>query len=323
MCLSPFPQPFVKHQERPLMRRIGRFPSESQACKFEAYLLTLGIRGLVEEDAASWTIWVHDEDHVEQAKHSFTAFTQAPDDACYSDVLQKATVLRKESEKEARKSFVDVRRQWQWPLMTRCPVVMAMIGISVLLAILFEIREENATLRNTLSIAPYRIDGKFMKWNGLQKVRDGQVWRLVTPIFMHAALNISRLGFLHILFNMLWLRDLGSAIELRRGSFRFVLLVLAIAIPSNLAQYSVSGPAFLGMSGIVFGLFGYVWMKSRFEPVSGFYMPPNLVVLMIGWFLVCAMGVVGNIANMAHGAGLAVGAFLGFAPTFWRNMLKH
>ena len=45
----------------------------------------------------------------------------------------------------------------------------------------------------------------------------------MTPIFLH-------FGILHILFNMLWLRDLGSAVEFRRRSLRFVLIVLSIGL---------------------------------------------------------------------------------------------
>ncbi len=39
------------------------------------------------------------------------------------------------------------------------------------------------------------------------------------------------------------------------------------------------------MSGVLYGLFGYVWMKSRYEPSSGFYVTPNTVMWMVGWFL--------------------------------------
>ena len=40
----------------------------------------------------------------------------------------------------------------------------------------------------------------------LYEVSRGQLWRLLTPVFLH-------LSIMHILFNMLWFKDLGYLIE--------------------------------------------------------------------------------------------------------------
>jgi GlpG protein len=102
-------------------------------------------------------------------------------------------------------------------------------------------------------------------------------------------------------------------------------MVLAIAVISNLGQYYTnrsidnSGPFFGGMSGVVYGLFGYVWMKSRYDPGAGFYMHPNLVFWMLVFFIVCLAGFIPNVANAAHGFGLAVGIVLGYAPIALRR----
>ena len=192
---------------------------------------------------------------------------------------------------------------------SRCPVTFGMIIVSVIAAFATQLGNKHEPVMSQLSIASYGVDGQ---WQGLSDIRSGQVWRLVTPIFLH-------FGLLHIIFNMMWLRDLGSIIEVRRGTLRFVFIVLAIAVVSNFAQFWMKGPHFGGMSGVVFGLFGYIWMKSRFEPESGFSMHPNIVFLMIAWFLLCTTGVAGAIANYAHGVGLAVGMALGYGPSLWRR----
>jgi GlpG protein len=139
-------------------------------------------------------------------------------------------------------------------------------------------------------------------------VRSGQVWRLVTPAIMHG-------GFIHILFNMWWLKDLGSAVEHRQSTRFLIAFFLITAIASNVLQYVLSGPRFVGMSGVVYALFGYVWIRGRFDPSSGYGMTQTTIVIMIGFFILCWTGLVGPIANWAHTGGLVAGAVWGFVAS--------
>jgi GlpG protein len=84
---------------------------------------------------------------------------------------------------------------------------------------------------------------------------------------------------------------------------------------------------FGGMSGVVYGLFGYLWMKSRFEPQLQMFMPPSTVVILVAWLVLGWTGalnqlVVGAIANWEHTIGLAVGVVVGYAPIMWRQLLR-
>lgn len=142
---------------------------------------------------------------------------------------------------------------------------------------------------------------------GLQEILQGQWWRLITPMFLH-------FGLLHIVFNMLWLWDLGGAIELRRSSWLLAGLVLFSSVSSNLAQYAWSGPAFGGMSGVVYALLGYVWVQGRFYPHGGIGLPRPIAVMMLVWYVLCWTGLIGPVANMAHTAGLLAGLLAGFIP---------
>jgi membrane associated rhomboid family serine protease len=137
-------------------------------------------------------------------------------------------------------------------------------------------------------------------------ILSGEVWRLVTPMFLH-------LSFLHIVFNMMWLWDLGRLVELVKGSIFLLLLVLVTGAASNVAQYAITqSPGFGGMSGVVYALLGYVWMQGKHNPRFGFEMHKATVIMMLVWYVLCWTGLVGPIANWAHTGGLLLGVAWGY-----------
>ena len=112
---------------------------------------------------------------------------------------------------------------------------------------------------------------------------------------------------------MMWLWDLGRALELLRGRAFYVCFVVVTGAAANLAQYAITGqPLFGGMSGVVYALLGYFWMQGRFNPRMGFTLHQSTVIMMIAWFVLCWAGVLGPIANWAHSVGLALGVAWGF-----------
>ena len=117
---------------------------------------------------------------------------------------------------------------------------------------------------------------------------------------------------------MLWLYDLGSMIEGREGTTRMASLVLVTAALSNLGQYYATNPFFGGMSGVVYGLLGYVWMKGKFDPASGLYLHPQTVTMMLIWFFLCWTPFIPHVANICHGVGLLVGLTWGFLTSYPR-----
>ncbi len=145
---------------------------------------------------------------------------------------------------------------------------------------------------------------------------EHQYWRIFSPSFLH-------FGWLHLVFNCLWLWELGGKIERSFGSLVLLAHFFFIAAISNLAQYLWTGPSlFGGMSGVVYGLLGFCWLESRINPVSSLRLPPVLIWFMLGWLFVCMTGLVeavgfGAIANSAHVGGLLSGAFLGVVTGFW------
>jgi GlpG protein len=177
------------------------------------------------------------------------------------------------------------------------PLTLILIAISVVIALV------SSFGRNTQMLLPFFISEYI--GGGLREVFQGQVWRLITPIFIH-------FGVIHILFNMLWMFDLGGVIERMQGSRRLGVLVGITGVAGNVAQYWWSGPDFGGMSGVIYGLLGYVWIQGRFNPRAGLILHQQIAIMMLAWFVLCWTGVIGSVANMAHTMGLVSGLILGW-----------
>jgi rhomboid protease GlpG len=146
----------------------------------------------------------------------------------------------------------------------------------------------------------------------LDSVRHGQLWRLFTPMLLH-------FGVLHLAFNMWWLYSLGGILERRSGTLFLLLLVLTSQVVSALAQYYWGGPLFGGMSGVIYALFGYVWIRGKTDPRFGLEIPQQTVLIMLAWLVLCMTGALGAIANAAHLSGLIVGVTWAAIPRGWHN----
>lgn len=136
---------------------------------------------------------------------------------------------------------------------------------------------------------------------GFESILSGQIWRLITPIFIH-------FGVAHLLFNMMATWDLGRVIEANKGPLFYIIFILVSGVTSNIVQYLFTGsPFFGGMSGVLYGLFGYIWIQGRYNPRFGLVLNQNVVVMMLGWYVLCWTGLLGPVANWAHTAGLLTG----------------
>lgn len=135
----------------------------------------------------------------------------------------------------------------------------------------------------------------------------GELWRLLTPIFLH-------FGIFHFLFNSLWMWDLGRRLEILQGRWGFLLFVVATGVVSNITQYWWSGASnFGGMSGVVYALVGFIAVRQRLNPHPLVAVSPALIGFMLFWLVLCMTGVVdyfiaGSVANAAHLGGLVAGA---------------
>lgn len=292
------------------MRNIGQLATEPDARKLGDFLYLRGIRNEVEpEPDGRWAVWIIEDDQVAEAGQvleRFRANSTAPE---FQVDTRKSAALRKE---EIEKLEEAARRQWgrerifpQQIVVTLGLVSVGLILVSIAIYLVTGMGENRAVMAPLL-ISEQPGSGRFLppgRW--LPEAMRGEIWRLFTPALLHSS-------FLHLLFNMLWLKDLGSLIETRVSSLYLLGLVVGTAIGSNLVQYWWDGPGFGGMSGVVYGLFGFIWMRGKFDPASGLFLDKQTVILMLVWFFVCLFEFIPRVANGAHLGGLVIGALWGF-----------
>jgi GlpG protein len=162
-----------------------------------------------------------------------------------------------------------------------------------------------------LTFQDFALRGDYVYFKPLaESLQQGQVWRLFTPMLIH-------FGILHLAMNGLWYWELGRRIELRQGRWYLLGLTLLFSGFSNVIQYLFSGPSlFGGLSGVLYGLLGHIWLFQWLAPTPAYRMPRGVLVMMLIWLLLCLSGLVsllgfGDIANGAHVGGLLVGCCSG------------
>jgi GlpG protein len=294
------------------MRQIGNIHNESQARLFSNYLYAKGINNEVETEApGKWVLWVHDEDHLNQATEMWERFLKNPTAVEYRDEARKASRMR-EAEEKSQKDYARRIRDGSQVFPRISPygvgfVTLILIALCGYVAVKTNLGREEVITRHFWIASPEKSPAFY---GYLFEVRHGEFWRLLSPILLHGSPA-------HLICNLLWLFQLGSLLEDRRGSAFFICHVVIVGMMSNLAQYFLHGPRFGGMSGVVYGLFGYLWIRGKFDPASGMAQDQQTVLLALIWFVVCFTGWVGPIANTAHATGLIIGMAWGYLAAKW------
>ncbi|NND69688.1 MAG: rhomboid family intramembrane serine protease [Halioglobus sp.] len=208
---------------------------------------------------------------------------------------------------------IELRRRARTPaagdigstLPLRAPVTLALIALSILgfLLVLLPMTRELVTL---FAILPAHVAADPRVVGGV----GGEYWRLVTPVFLH-------FGWLHIVFNCLWLWYFGQRVEAVIGAFNMFMLVVVIALVSNITQAQFTGSGIAGgMSGVVYGVLGFAWAAPLLQPAWRIQPAAAVMLFLVLWLVAGFLGLVeaagfGQIGNAAHLSGLVCGLLLG------------
>jgi GlpG protein len=174
-----------------------------------------------------------------------------------------------------------------------------------------------APVLNALLFFPVDATGRAFMYVSISEVfASGELWRVVTPIFIH-------FGYLHIVFNGLWVWVFGEKIEHECGSLTMATAVFITGLAGNILQAWVIEPSFFGgLSGSVYGLLGFIWIWQLRVPKSSLRLPNAMIVVMIAFLVLGYTGILnvfssGKVANAAHLGGLLAGMGLGGILSQW------
>ncbi|MGH3354824.1 MAG: rhomboid family intramembrane serine protease [Nocardioidaceae bacterium] len=192
-------------------------------------------------------------------------------------------------------------------------VTLILIGINAAAFLLIQITGGRAS---QLVLETALINGQLPSSFGPlgQGVADGELWRLVTSMFVHVDL-------LHLFFNMFALWIFGPGLERLLGWGRFLALYLLSGLTGSVAVYWLSGAATLtyGASGAVFGLLGAALVMSVRRGYDVSWLLGLLGINLVFTFLVPNISWQGHLGGLL--GGLALGAALAWAPRRLRTPL--
>lgn len=294
------------------MRPIGKLFSEWQARVFGDYLVANKIRNEIEPDDGAWMVWIHDDERLPEAKTRLEKFLASPEATEFREAGEGAKKVRAAEAEDLANYRERLRtRRSLFPKFGGYGVGVLTYGLiigCVLVAIFSELGNNLEWVRKLVLADPDRADGAF-----LPEVRAGEYWRLLSPIFLH-------FGPMHLIFNLMWLFQLGCMIEARRGVATLVALVVVTGTLPLVAQYGMNlltHPGYVGgMSGVIYGLAGFAWMRGKNDPASGIGLDRQSWTIMLIWLVLCMTGAVGRIANTAHLAGLLIGVSWGWVSAY-------
>jgi len=136
-------------------------------------------------------------------------------------------------------------------------------------------------------------------------------WRLLTACLLHGS-------WLHLAFNVYWTFRFGAIVEPIFGIAATLGIYILFGATSMGAEWAFLGKP-IGLSGVVYGLFGLLWALDRYHPNYAGVMNQGTTQLFVVWFFFCIVATYTgmlSIANIAHGVGAVVGGLLGLSFAF-------
>ena len=262
-----------------------RFPIDRDMSEINAFLSSQNIAHIFTEEGAEQVLWMSDQSQV----------------AFVDDFLDK--YFRGEIQMRRTAKLDVLKRPDLLEFAAAAPVTTILLLLGFIGYIIGDVVQSSEIFKH-LAYLPISY-----------LLKNFEFWRLITPVFVHFSIA-------HFVLNAIWLFILGRGLENYLGTKHYIYLFLATAIFGNVAQFSASySNLFGGLSGVVYGLLGFLTVGKFLFKEKLLQVPTNLIVICLISMAMGFLGVLdwmtsGGIANWAHLGGFvggcvyAIGYFL-------------
>ena len=137
------------------MRQIGTVPKRLDVKVLADYLLTLGMKTRVDEEADGWIVWIYHEDHFTRAREELQAYLNGPDDPRYQKAGDSRGGDPPQTAQNSTSSFARIIARfptmWSYPGLRRRPLTIVLVGHSAWLYFLLQ-RSSNGVRGRTKAV---------------------------------------------------------------------------------------------------------------------------------------------------------------------------
>jgi GlpG protein len=244
-----------------------------------------GIESQVRPSERGFMVWVVDEQVLGEATQLVTRWLDQGDAPSFEEAAQRGRNDRELRarllERRTRKATLAMRRAQALARLRPPVLTWGLIALTIFVALLTDLGQKRDAVSALLLSDPRALPARDLGLLGhhfeLLALPFSEPFRFITQLFV-------QFDPLELLFELIMLRELGRVIEGVHGARKFAALVALFALVSCVAQYEIGrSPEFSGMSGVVFGLLGLVWVRGRFDLRTRYALTRGTVQFMVLW----------------------------------------
>lgn len=290
------------------MHKAIRVPAGEDLRPLVGLLRTRGIPHHTTEESGELVVWAPDRKHAALIESLYRAWKSGE-----LDLSEMAT----SSAAGSTPSLVPGGGMVQnlWAAAWLAPLTAALIAACVVVASISKLGTDLSAVRDM-----FFPSGPTTGLAALLAALDSAgLWlRTLTPALLH-------FGPVHLVFNMLWLWYFGRLMEPVLGAGRYTLVILVTAFSANVLQYLWEGSNnFGGMSGVVYGQLGFIWLWQIVSGERRLRLPMAMIMVFLGALVLMEILASAFIATAAHVGGLVAGMLAGAAlGAGYRFSTKH